>query len=92
MTRTFSEGAVSSIVRALFKDRRDLSESIDFWKKRAASIRPGFDPMPTLDIELQENTAALVELAEAAAPWIKQHKHWHLIANNLPTPRIPRDL
>jgi hypothetical protein len=90
--RTFSEGAVSSIVRALFKDRRDLSESIDFWKKRAASIRPGFDPMPTLDVELQENTAALVELAADAAPWIKQHSDWPLIANNLPTPRIPRDL
>jgi hypothetical protein len=88
----FSEGAISGIVRALIKDRRDLSESIDFWKKRAASIRLGFDPMPALAGELQENTAALVELAEGRAPWIKQHNDWPLISNNLPTPRIPREL
>ena len=88
---TFSEGAISGIVRALIKDRRDLSESVDFWKQRANSIRLGFDPMAALDIELKENTAALIELAEGAAPWIKKHIDWPLISNNLPTLRIPRD-
>lgn len=88
---TFSEGAISGMVRALIKDRRDLAESIDFWKQRAENIRLGFDPMPALDAELKENTAALIELAEGAAPWIKQHINWPLISNHLATPRTPRD-
>lgn len=88
----FSEGAIGGIVRALFKDRRDLSESLEFWRTNALRCRLGFDPMPVLDIEFRENTAALLELAEGPAPWIKQHNYWPLISNNLPTPRTPKDL
>jgi len=88
----FSEGAISSMVRALFKDRRDLAESVEFWRANAARAPAGFAPMPVLDVELQENTAALVELAEGPAPWIKQHSDWPLISNNLPTTRTSKDL
>lgn len=90
--RALSEGAISSIVCALLKYRRDLSESIIFWRTRAADIRPGFDPMPVLEGELQDNSTALIELAEGQAPWVKQHKHWPLISNNLPVPSTSKDL
>ena len=89
--KPLSEEAVSSIVRALLKHRRDLSESIVFWKTRAADIRPGFDPMPVLEGELQDNATALIELADGQAPWIKQYNHWPLISNNLPIPSTSKN-
>ena len=87
----FSEGAVGAIARALVKDRRDLSESLEFWRAHPAGRkRMVCDPLETISSELHENSAALVELAETSAPWLKQHHEWPLICKNLPTPRTSK--
>ena len=69
---SLSQASISAIVAALLHERTALIDDLAFWA--AHWRRPG---KATLHAQaraaLQANTAALTELAENMAPWLKQH-------------------
>lgn len=74
-----SEHTISAIARALLDARRDLSKQLAYW--RECQYTAHVDLVTT---ELRENANALAELADAIAPWLKQHPDWPSITANEP--------
>lgn len=80
---TLSEQSISAIARALLNERKALDESLSFWST-PGRIRRYPHSGAAINHELHENASALVELADAHAPWLKQRPDWPAITNSTP--------
>jgi hypothetical protein len=72
---SLSETSISAIASALLHERDRLSAELAFWSecpRRADRARY----CGQIDLSLAENAAALVELANGMAPWLKQHPEY----------------
>jgi hypothetical protein len=75
---SLSQPAISAIVSALLHERKTLAADLAFWSARAR--RAGKTSYcQQISQSLQENTTALVELANGMAPWLRQHPEYVLI-------------
>ncbi|MFC5551779.1 hypothetical protein [Massilia aerilata] len=81
---TLSETTISAIARALLNDRKALSKSLVFWSAPGRTKQLADQHVDAIDRDLQENASALVELANGAAPWLKQRLDWQDITNYKP--------
>lgn len=69
---SLSQASISAIVAALLHERTALVDDLAFWG--AHWRRPGKATFyEQVCNALQANTAALTELADSMAPWLKQH-------------------
>ena len=81
---TLSETTISAIARALRNDRKALSKSLVFWSAPGRAKQLAGRHVESITRDLQENAIALVELANDAAPWLKQLPDWQEITNYKP--------
>lgn len=77
---TLSETTISAIVRALLNDRKALSKSLAFWSAPGPAKQLAGQHVEAITRDLQENAKSLIELADAVAPWLKQHPDWQAIS------------
>ncbi len=76
---TLSETTISAIARALLNDRKTLAKSLAFWGSSSRAKQLAGQHVGAITRDLQENAEALIELADAIAPWLKQHPDWQTI-------------
>lgn len=74
---SLSQPTISAIVSALLHEREDLKDDLVFWSLHASHVAKTH--CQQIAQSLQDNAAALTELANGMAPWLKQHPQYGFI-------------